>query len=292
MSAPLKTSASDLDGFRLAQRVAYSCAARVEAALTPGMTERDAAAMLRARLSEIGVTHYFHVPFAWFGDRTALADDWSDDEFLPSDRALTPGMPVILDVAPIVSGYACDIGYSFAFGHNAVMNRMLDDLAEVRRAIPLALKEGRNLAQTYRKVDAIIAKQGYDNRHRAYPFNVLGHRVARFTPAAGDEQIAGAFGASALGFIRDGVRAAKKEPHQSPLWNKDSEPSRVPPTGVWAVEPHVGKNGVGAKFEELLVITETDAYWLDNDLPHVRRWNPRTLVQSEPRSTTTRAVTW
>jgi hypothetical protein len=38
------------------------------------------------------------------------------------------------------------------------------------------------------------------------------------------------------------------------------------------VEPHLGLGDVGAKFEELLVVTEDDAYWLDDDLPHVRRW--------------------
>jgi len=41
---------------------------------------------------------------------------------------------------------------------------------------------------------------------------------------------------------------------------------------VWAVEPHIGRDGVGAKFEELMVVTADDAYWLDDDLPHVRRW--------------------
>jgi hypothetical protein len=40
---------------------------------------------------------------------------------------------------------------------------------------------------------------------------------------------------------------------------------------MWAVEPHLGWRGVGAKFEELLVVTGDDAYWLDDDLPHVRR---------------------
>jgi len=30
---------------------------------------------------------------------------------------------------------------------------------------------------------------------------------------------------------------------------------------------------VGAKFEELLVVTDDDAFWLDDDLPHVRRWS-------------------
>jgi hypothetical protein len=41
------------------------------------------------------------------------------------------------------------------------------------------------------------------------------------------------------------------------------------------VEPHLGFRGVGAKFEELLVVTEDSAYWLDDDLPHVRRWQAR-----------------
>ncbi len=35
--------------------------------------------------------------------------------------------------------------------------------------------------------------------------------------------------------------------------------------------------GTGAKFEEILVVTdsrdpEQSAFWLDDDLPHVRRW--------------------
>lgn len=38
------------------------------------------------------------------------------------------------------------------------------------------------------------------------------------------------------------------------------------------MEPHIGFREVGIKFEELLVVTEDDAYWLDDDLPHVRRW--------------------
>lgn len=39
-----------------------------------------------------------------------------------------------------------------------------------------------------------------------------------------------------------------------------------------------GATRVGAKFEELLVVTEDDAYWLDDDLPHVRRWQARGLL--------------
>jgi hypothetical protein len=39
------------------------------------------------------------------------------------------------------------------------------------------------------------------------------------------------------------------------------------------VEPHIGFRDVGVKFEEILVVTSGGSgYWLDDDLPHVRRW--------------------
>lgn len=57
----------------------------------------------------------------------------------------------------------------------------------------------------------------------------------------------------------------------SPLWNGGRRCDHPPVAGLWAVEPHLDFRGVGAKFEELLVVTDDDAYWLDDDLPHVRR---------------------
>ena len=58
----------------------------------------------------------------------------------------------------------------------------------------------------------------------------------------------------------------------SPLWNGGHRSDHAPVPGMWAIEPHLGFHGVGVKFEELLVVTDDDAYWLDDDLPHVRRW--------------------
>jgi len=53
----------------------------------------------------------------------------------------------------------------------------------------------------------------------------------------------------------------------------------APVNGLWAVEPHLGLRGVGAKFEEYLVVTDDDAYWLDDDLPHCRRWRERGITE-------------
>ena len=60
--------------------------------------------------------------------------------------------------------------------------------------------------------------------------------------------------------------------HHSPLWNGGRGSEHRADPGLWAVEPHLGCGGVGVKWEEILVVTDTDAYWLDDDLPHVRRW--------------------
>lgn len=56
------------------------------------------------------------------------------------------------------------------------------------------------------------------------------------------------------------------------------------PGGVPTGEGSPGGNpprlrGVGAKFEELLVITDDDAFWLDDDLPHVHRWREHGITE-------------
>lgn len=50
-------------------------------------------------------------------------------------------------------------------------------------------------------------------------------------------------------------------------------PAAGPPGG----RTHLGFRGTGAKFEEILVVTdsrdpEESAFWLDDDPPHTRRW--------------------
>ncbi len=114
---------ADLRGFRRVQRLAYECAEAVAARLEPGVTEREAARMQREWLSERGVKDWFHLPFAWFGDRTAFTDFRIPLQFFPTNRRLEPGMPYILDMAPVLEGYTADIGYSGALGAHPVQER-------------------------------------------------------------------------------------------------------------------------------------------------------------------------
>ncbi|MCB1305611.1 MAG: aminopeptidase P family protein, partial [Leptospiraceae bacterium] len=143
-------NSEELAMFKKVQRIAYEAVCKVAERLEPGMTEKQAASMVAEELNKEGVRRYFHRPFAWFGDRTKFADFkkigtlsfWKlfglphfGKQFQPSDRRLTEGMPVILDVAPTIDGYAADIGYATWCGTNVEVEQARMDLRKYRSLI-------------------------------------------------------------------------------------------------------------------------------------------------------------
>ncbi|THC48420.1 aminopeptidase P family protein [Streptomyces sp. A1499] len=264
-----------LRGFRDVQALAYACAETVAAQLRPGVTEREAARMQRLWLRERGVRDWFHLPFAWFGDRTAFVDFRVPLQFFPTNRALEPGMPFILDMAPVHRGFTADIGYSGCLGLNPVHDKLLADLEAHRELILREVRERRPLREIYEDVDRLMVRQGYANRHRAYPFGVVAHKVDRVKERRLSPHFLG-FGARSLKGLASDVFHGHRD-GWSPLWSPYKFSDHPPRQGLWAVEPHLGFRGTGAKFEEILVVTdskdpEESAFWLDDDLPHVRRW--------------------
>ncbi|MEU2720036.1 M24 family metallopeptidase [Streptomyces smyrnaeus] len=273
-AATIGYSSADLRRFQEVQQLAYACAESVAARLKPGVTERDAARMQREWLRERGVRDWFHLPFAWFGDRTAFTGFKLPLQFFPTDRKLEPGMPFILDLAPILGGCTSDIGYSGCLGLDPVHERLMADLLEHRELILNGVRERRSLREIYEDVERLMVTQGYANRHRAYPFGVIAHKVDRVPERRWSPTVLG-FGTNALrGLARDALHGHRDG--WSPLWSPYRFSDHPPQPGLWAVEPHLGFRGTGAKFEELLVVTdsrdpEESAFWLDDDLPHVRR---------------------
>ncbi|RCG13953.1 aminopeptidase P family protein [Streptomyces diacarni] len=268
-------AAADLRGYREVQQLAYACAESVAARLKPGVTEREAARMQREWLRGRGVRDGFHLPFAWFGDRTAFAGFAVPLRFLPTDRRLEPGMPFILDLAPVRGGRAAAAGYSGCLGPHPVHERLTADLRAHRELILARVRERRPLREVSADVDRLMRTQGYAGRHRAHPFGVRAHRVGRaphrrWSPARRGRGT-GALQGAARGVFR-GHRDGRL-----PRWSPSRSADHPPRTGLWAVESHLGFRGTGAKFEELLVVTDSrdpqeSAFWLDDDLPHVRRW--------------------
>ena len=263
-------AAADLEQFRAVQQLAYRCVQDVQAQLRPGITERQAAGRIRRWLTDNGVDDWFHLPFAWFGDRTTLQGFRNPLRFFPTDRRLEEGMPYILDVAPVRGGYTSDIGFAGCLGPNPIFDQMMTDLGEYRTLILDQVRARRTFREIYEEVDALAAKQGYITAHHAYPGKVLAHQVWRVRVPGPRTTVAG-FGNKSLRLLARSLREGFME-GWSPLWSGGKWSDHPPVPGVWAVEPHLGFHGVGVKFEELLIVTPDDAYWLDDDLPHVRRW--------------------
>jgi Xaa-Pro aminopeptidase len=269
----VELSPAHLEGFKRGQRIAYAAVTAVEKELREGMTERDAARLVDESLRSQGVREYFHRPFAWFGDRTAFTGFRTPFDFFPTSRRLEWGMPVILDVAPVVDGHAADIGFACRLGENPLHDQMLLDLEPYRQLILDGVRARKQMSDIYAEVDRLIERQGYRNRHQQYPFRVLAHRVNYLPEGERTESTLAGFGTPAIRYLLGRVAEAKRgAEHHSPLWNDRTPSARPPDPGIWAVEPHLGFRGVGVKWEELLVVTETDAHWLDDDLPHVKRF--------------------
>jgi Xaa-Pro aminopeptidase len=256
-----------LDTVRSVQRLAYDCVLDTRKKLQIGMTEKDVASIMENFFLERGHKVFFHRPFAWFGDRTNFTGFKKPSlsspglEFMPSDRRLEDGMPVTLDVAPSVKGLAVDIGYSFSFGENAPVEKARKDLLDFREIILKAAKERIPIKDLYARVEERINELNYQNCHSFYPLGVLGHKIGKL-PLLGLPKI------SVMGFHPQAYLYLLKEMGMGAALLTHNE-SRPMGPGLWAVEPHIGRDGFGVKFEEILVVTKTDAYWLDEQLPHV-----------------------
>ncbi len=292
-SSTFPYSAAELDRFRQVQRLAYDIAELVEAQLDVGMTEVEICQLIGAAQTSNDIIQVFHEPFAWVGQRTVLGPDWittalgakgpsgggSDDTnatpgtpFFPTSRAIAPGAPVIIDLAPVVRGISTDIGYSCVLGDNAMFNDLDRVLPRIRSFLLEGIRAGEPLLTLYRELDFLLAQRGWENCHRHYPDRALGHMVFPVGAEPGRPSPLPGFGtAAAEGLLAAGVVAVEGGTAY-PVWN-DTSFSKYPASpGLWAVEPHIGRHGVGVKFEEILVVTEDDAFWLDDHLPHAQRW--------------------
>ncbi len=155
----------------------------------------------------------------------------------------------ILDVAPIVDGYTADIGYTFRCGGpDQAFERAMATLREIRDLIPQQVARGETMRNLYVRVERLLGERGYDNRHARYPFGVLGHRVEQVKPRP-RERTLGGFGLSSAARLLGSQLLARlpTQAARSPLWTR--EDARPLEPGLWAIEPHLGADGFGAKFE-------------------------------------------
>lgn len=255
--------AEAMAGYLKAQRLAYAAVEHVGKQLKVGMTEQQAADLLEGYLREHGTERYLHRAFAWFGNHSRFDEYIGYADYHPSERALKLDEVAILDVSPVVDGFIGDVGYAMCLTPNPRLQEAKAFLLELRAEIPRMFASAMTAAEIWAQIDRRIQAAGYDNIHSKYPHCVLGHRVFRVKPKKSKHLRIGtrSFGwfslETNLAFLKMGLSAALTPEH---IGNK---------LGLWAIEPHIGWDGGGCKFEEVLVVEPTRCYWLDEEVPHV-----------------------
>ena len=261
-----------LNEFKRLQRLSFSILEQMATELSEGITEKDVARELVKRYRANGFTSFFHLPVVLFGERTALPGDWKLGHFFPKSRSLKQNDAVILDAAPLSKGYLVDTSYSFCFGENVAHKQMMADLAEFRASVLNAVNSGETFKQIADDVHARIVNLGYEPVHHKHPGEVLGHRAVKMANLPFTWRLNGFDGLTLGWFKLKGDLSKTIFKAKSPLWNQSAQSNRAPYDGLWLVEPHMGMENVGAKWEEILVIQDGQAYWLDDDVPHRRQW--------------------
>jgi hypothetical protein len=221
---------------------------------------------LEQAFARAGIRGWLHTPYAWFGERTRFGGfgHWEPDA-LPTGRRLEPGEPWILDAAPFVSGKPADYALSGALpplppGHAALR----EELGRLKRDMVAAACELASGRALFQWVAERAAADGRETVHDLYPGEALGHtldvlpRGRQRLPRLGRGFQLPLIGGYAVALFRHRFAGDPR-----PLLNPRSEATS---RGLWAVEPHLAKGGVGAKFESILLLDGDETRWLDPGL--------------------------
>lgn len=248
-----------------AQRLVQAVVRAIGDELCGGVTEAELASRLRARLVEAGAEGFFHEPIVWFGERSALRGMKGHADAMPGETKLREGEVVLMDVAPLIAGFPIDVSYACSLGESASFERGRAVLRELRDAIPEWVTEGKTRRELAVAVQELAEERGFVSRQKAYLFGALGHRLygPGLFPFARRSTFGLGVGSSVQLFGTALMSRATRGLVEWPFWS-DSPRSETPPgLGVWSVEPHIACDGVGVKWEELLVVEEQGARWLD-----------------------------
>lgn len=265
-------SASQLDQFLELQQLSFSILQGVAGELKGGETEKQVARELMRRYRAEGADSFFHLPVALFGERSALPGDWSVGKFFPKRNVLEPGMSVILDAAPLFSGYLVDTSFSFCLGENAEHRKMMAHLSQYREYVLNAINGGVSFKAVADQVQETMLADQYESVHQKHPGEVLGHRAIKTPKLPFQLRLQGFDAVSLTWFKLKDSMAMSGLGRRSPLWNSLKSSDHAAHDGLWLVEPHAGFGSVGAKWEEILVIENGQARWLESNPPHVRQW--------------------
>jgi peptidase M24-like protein len=251
------------------EQLAQQCTRAISASLQPGMSEQDAASLMREWLKQQGVTEHLHRPLAWFGPRTALSgrSGWLQrpgirPEYFPSNTRLREGMAVALYCAPHHQGVAAESLFCTTSGINPNYHSLLADTDALRDRLASAIGAGQSIESLEGLMLRFAARHQLRLRHQRQPL-VDWLRPYSISPDLGyaDKRIV------------DKLVGLTGNPLPAHLPTSQIPICRHSPlaAGLWVIQPWLVREQRGAGFRALLNISQQDdglrTQWLNEPLP-------------------------
>ncbi|MBN6054201.1 aminopeptidase P family protein [Nonomuraea sp. RK-328] len=158
----------ELELLRTACAITDQAFADVCGAIRPGMTEREVARVLEARMAELGAAR------PSFETIVAAGENGSVPHHAPTTRPLMAGDLVTIDFGAMYEGYHADMTRTVSLGEPAAWQRELYDLvAAAQRAGREALAPGADVREVDAAARSVIEHAGHGGHFR----HGLGHGV-------------------------------------------------------------------------------------------------------------------
>ena len=220
--------AHEIERMRRAVQVAEDAMQHTLSAIEPGITEREAASCLTARLLDTGCA-----PELPFPPIVAFGSSSANPHAVPSNRALCPGELVLCDWGANVEGYFSDMTRMFTYGDPGNDIRHIVEVVDhARQAAEQIAGPGVPASEVDRAARAVIEEAGFGERfmHRT------GHGVGL-------------------------------DIHEAP-YIRSGNPILLRSGMTFTIEPGIYLDGVaGARIEDIVAVTENGVDSL-NTLPH------------------------
>lgn len=249
--------------------LAQQCTRAISASLQPGMSERDAANLMREWLKQRGVTEHLHRPLAWFGRRTTLSDrsGWLTrpgirPKYFPSSTTLRSGMAMALYCAPYHQSVAAESLYCTTAGVNPSYQSLLSCADKLRDRLADAIGAGQSIESIQGLMQCFAAEHQLQLRHQQQPL-VDWLRPYSISPDLGyaDKRIV-----DKLVGLTGNPLPAHLPTSQIPICRNSSLA-----TGLWVIQPWLVRERRGAGFRALLNLSQHGtglrAQWLNAPIP-------------------------
>jgi Xaa-Pro aminopeptidase len=162
----MRKSLEEVDRVRRMAGIASEAFGQLGARLRPGQSERDVHRLLHGLLVELGAeTVPYLVPVSG-------PSGYDQINMGPTDRVLSAGDVLVIDVGATFGGYFCDFDRNFAIGHAS------DELVSAYRRVfeateagLAAVRPGRTAAEVYRAMATVLGS----GQGAATPIGRMGH---------------------------------------------------------------------------------------------------------------------